>query len=276
MLSLQPHRRCGRALRSLAVLVLSLVNNNCIVVDGFAPPTTATTALSTSTCNNPPLFVGKGIEDFDRELQQQEASSITNKIVEEDDALLEKNIPTTNQNNENNDVSSPFGRISGIDMIGNGPPLDIDDTNLVLYDVFLLMNLVVSISYLVVHRLNIQYVPSSLHEGALLSICWIIAGLGNGAFIYSAIDGHYDPRSMDENGEYEKKGGPRAAGLLAVSTFVTTSSLRIMMALVLAVLQHRRVGLVGSGEELIPLEIIFGLVLMSLWRTFHSVNTPRI
>lgn len=112
--------------------------------------------------------------------------------------------------------------------------------------------------------------PSSLNEGALLSICWILAGLANGAFLSSAVDGHYDPRGSD----YEEKGGPNAAGLLAVSTYVTTSSLRIIFALSLAVLQDRPVG--SGGEELIPLEIPFGLALMSAWRALHSANTPRI
>lgn len=152
----------------------------------------------------------------------------------------------------------------------NLPPLDIDDMNLLLYDVVLLMNLSASISFFVTHRLDYYYIPSSLNEGALLSICWIIAGLANGAFLSSAVDGHYDPSGVD----YEDKGGPRAAGLLAVSTFVTTSSLRIAFALALAVSQHRPVG--SGGEELIPLEIPFGLVLMSAWRALHSANTPRI
>jgi hypothetical protein len=152
----------------------------------------------------------------------------------------------------------------------NRPPLDIDDANLLLYDVILLMNLSASISLFVTHRLQYYYIPSSLNEGALLSTCWIIAGLANGAFLSSAVDGHYDPRGVD----YEEKGGPGAAGLLAVSTFVMTSSLRIIFALALAILEHRQVG--SGGEELIPLEIPFGLALMSAWRTLHSANTPRI
>jgi hypothetical protein len=152
----------------------------------------------------------------------------------------------------------------------NRPPLEVDDTNLLLYDVVLLMNLSFSISLFVTHRMDYFYIPSSLNEGALLSICWILSGLANGTFLSSALDGHYDPRGED----YEGKGGPRAAGLLALSTFVTTSSLRIVFALALANLQHRPVG--SAGEELIPLEIPFGLVLMSTWRALHSAHTPRI
>ena len=93
--------------------------------------------------------------------------------------------------------------------------------------------------------------------------------MNNGAFLYSAVNGHYDP--SDEN--YAEKGGPKAAGLLAVSTFVTTCSLRIAFALLLAVVEHRPVG--SGGEELIPLEIPFGLVLMSAWRMLHAEHTIR-
>ncbi len=103
----------------------------------------------------------------------------------------------------------------------------------------------------------------------MLSLCWIIAGLNNGAFLYSAVDGHYDPSDMN----YTEKSGPKAAGLLAVSTFVTTCSLRIAFALVLAVVEHRPVG--SGGEELIPLEIPFGMVLMCAWRTLHAEHTIR-
>jgi len=149
------------------------------------------------------------------------------------------------------------------------PPLDVDDPELLLYDVFLLTTLTVSLSFLVVHRLNFYYIAPGLHESALLSICWIIAGLGNGAFLYSSVDGHYDP-AWDPV-EYAAKGGPRAAGLLALSTYVTTMSLRIVTALVMAVSGGRPVG--TAGEELIPLEILFGLVMMSAWRFVHSVYT---
>ncbi len=157
-----------------------------------------------------------------------------------------------------------------LSFLRNRPPLEVDDTNLLLYDVILLMNLSFSISLFVTHRMDYAYIPSSLNEGAFLSICWIIAGLANGTFLSSAVDGHYDPRGED----YEEKGGPRAAGLLALSTFVTTSSLRIVFALAFANLQHRPVG--SAGEELIPMEIPFGLVLMSTWRALHSAYTPRI
>jgi hypothetical protein len=154
----------------------------------------------------------------------------------------------------------------------NRPPINVDDPTLLLYDVILLMNLSMSISFFVTHRLDYYYLPSALNEGALLSICWIIAGLTNGSFLSSAIDGHYDPRGGID--EYTNKGGPKGAAMLAISTFISTSSVRIVFALIFAVLEHRPVG--SGGEELIPLEIPFGLLLMSTWRAFHSMNTPRI
>lgn len=157
-------------------------------------------------------------------------------------------------------------------LTGNGgPPLRVDDTNVLLYDVLLLLNLSVSISFGVTHRMNLSYISSALDEGSLMCICWIIAGLANGVFLYSAVDGHYDPLGR---GEDNGKGGPKAAGLLALSTFISASSIRILIALSCAVCQHRPVGI--GGEELIPLEIVVGLALMSLWRAVHSSYTPRV
>ena len=147
------------------------------------------------------------------------------------------------------------------------PPLQVEDNSVLLYDVILLVNLSASISFWVTHRMDFQYIGSAISEGSLLSILWIIAGLYHGAFLYSAVDGHYG--SMDE------KGGPKAAGLLGLQTFISTFNLRIVMALLIAVIEHRKVGDV-AGEELIPLELIFGLVLMSCWRALHSSYTPRM
>uniref|UniRef100_A0A7S0B382 Uncharacterized protein n=1 Tax=Minutocellus polymorphus TaxID=265543 RepID=A0A7S0B382_9STRA len=152
---------------------------------------------------------------------------------------------------------------------GGGPPVQVDDTNLLIYDVFLLVNLSASISFWVVHRMNFLFLAESLNEGALLCICWIISGLANGAFLYSAVDGHWDPSGKDAD-----KGGPKAAGLLGLSTFVGASSIRILIALAVAVADHRPVG--SGGEALIPLEILVGLILMSSWRALHSANTPRL
>ncbi len=100
-----------------------------------------------------------------------------------------------------------------------------------------------------------------------MSIMWIGAGLYTGAFLYSAVDGHYNPG--------DERGGPKAAGLLGFQTFLNAVNLRLVFALVSAVLQHRPVGS-GLGEDLLPLEIGFGLVLMGCWRLFHSTFIPRI
>ena len=170
----------------------------------------------------------------------------------------------------NADRDFPLGALwSILTGTGGGPPLQVDDTNLLLYDVFLLLNLSASISFWVVHRMNFMFVAESLNEGALLCICWMLSGLANGAFLYSAVDGHWDPSGKDA-----AKGGPKAAGLLGLSTFIGTSSIRILIALAVAVAQHRPVG--SGGEALIPLEILFGLVLMAVWRALHSANTPRL
>lgn len=232
-------------------------------VGGFAPPL----AVAGGTVGGGRLFVG-GF-DFDpdgdggldgRTREEEEAAPV---------AARPKDDATTSDDPLGNWLSSLTGALTGA-LTAPLPPPDVDDADLLLYDVVLLVNLSASLSFMVVHRLDPSYLPSGLHEGAVLSICWILAGLANGAFLRSAVDGHYDLLSE----EYDAKGGPRGAGLLAVSTFVTTSSLRIIFALAAAVAEHRRVGV--GGEELIPLEIVFGVVLMSAWRCAHSANTPRI
>jgi hypothetical protein len=141
------------------------------------------------------------------------------------------------------------------------PPLQVDDKNLLFYDVFLIINLVVSISFWVVHRMSFDYIGIAFNEGCLLSLCWIVSGLFSGAFLDSAVDGHY--------GSTDERGGPKAAGMLAFQTFINTISLRLIFALAVAFVQHRQVGVVSS-EQLIPLEVGFGMVLMSFWRMLHS------
>jgi len=118
--------------------------------------------------------------------------------------------------------------------------------------------------------MSLENIAPALSEGSLLSILWIIAGLWNGSFLFSATDGHYDINSNDP--EHEGKGGPTSAALLGLSTFVTTANLRVLVALGTSMLEHRKVG-ITNGEELIPLEIAFGLILMSAWRMMHSRYT---
>lgn len=147
------------------------------------------------------------------------------------------------------------------------PPFIVEDTSVLFYDVFLLINLSLSISFWVVHRMEFDHIGNALSEGSLLSILWIISGLYRGAFLMSAVDGHY--------GSDSEKGGPKAAGMLGLSTFLTTANIRIVIALVMAHIEHRPVGSV-DGEMLMPLEIVSGILLMSLWRALHSYHTPRI
>lgn len=150
---------------------------------------------------------------------------------------------------------------------GKRPPVQVDDTNLMLYDVFLLLNLSVSISFWVTHRMSIEYLSASFTEGCLFSILWMASGLYTGAFLYSAVDGHY--------GSGDARAGPKAAGLLGFHTFLNAVNLRLLVALALAVAEHRPVG-TGFGEDVLPLEIGLGFILMSSWRTLHSSSVPRL
>jgi len=208
------------------------------------------------------------------------ARSIRSKKDDSDDEPSPNNASSNSEKNsrERNDSLdksnvdwSPF---TSRDQNGNGPnlfalpPFQIDITNILFYDVFLLLNLSVSISFFAIHRTSLQYITPAFSEGALFCILWIVSGLYYGTFLYSSVTGHYDADQMEEKNIQ----GPVAAGTLALSTFITTSSLRIIVSLAAAWLEHRPVG-VAPGEDLIPLEIGFGLILMSIWRYVWSSYT---
>ncbi len=147
------------------------------------------------------------------------------------------------------------------------PPMQVDDTNLLLYDIFLIVNLSLSISFWVTYRMDFTFLPIAFSEGCLLSIFWIASGLYHGMFLYSAVDGHY--------GSADDRGGPKAAATLALNTYINAVNLRLVFAFLVAVAEHRPAGM-APGEQLLPLEIGFGLLLMSSWRALHSSITPRI
>jgi hypothetical protein len=147
------------------------------------------------------------------------------------------------------------------------PPFHVEDNQLLMYDIFLILNLSVSISILVIHRLSFDYLSAAISEGSLMSILWIISGLFNGGFLRSSIDGHHIPP--------DPRAGPKGAGLLGLHSFIMTSNLRLIIALLFAIYDHRKVG-TGMGEDLMPMEITFGVVLMSVWRLLHSAFTPRV
>jgi hypothetical protein len=177
----------------------------------------------------------------------------------------DRSIETKEEKSIENTAKNFFATFIQENSTRGPPPMQIEDGPLLIYDVFLILNLSVSISFWVVHRLSFTDIVPAFSEGSLLCILWIIAGLWNGAFLYSAVDGHYDV-TKEEN---EGKGGPVSAAMLGLSTFIGTANLRILVALGMAFLDHRKVG-ITDGEELIPLEIAFGMMLMSAWRMLHS------
>lgn len=143
------------------------------------------------------------------------------------------------------------------------PPPEVEDFSVLLYDVLLLLNLTISVSFWVTHRYSFAYLGAALSEGCGLSVCWIVAGLLSGSFLYSAAHGHKGVITEDTTTT------DVAVGALALNTFVNAVNLRLMFALVLAVVQHRPVGS-GVGEDLLGLELGFGLVLMPVWRLLHG------
>lgn len=142
------------------------------------------------------------------------------------------------------------------------PPLLVEDFNLLSGDIFLLVLLSIT-SFWSYYHASLEYLTLALNEASLLCILWIVAGLANGAFLYSAVDGHY--KSGDE------KGGPVAAGMLGLNTSFFVGNLRVILAILVY-----KIGLGEPEKELIILEIGSLIALMSSWRMLHSRTTPRI
>ena len=140
-------------------------------------------------------------DDLRRRRSSEEINSNNGPLLGDLEEPLPPLPPMTPNNNNNKeslaalwkDLSRQFETmIPGVSKF-KLPPLQIDDTNLLLYDVMLLLNLVVSISFWVVHRMQFEFVALAFNEGCLLSILWILAGLYHGAFLDSAKDGHQPP-----------------------------------------------------------------------------------
>ena len=197
--------------------------------------------------------------------------------INDDNTQVRK--PSEKSSNADSDIPSVFQRafdeIPFIHLFNKEgrkrlPPLQVDDFGIMMYDVFLIINLSLSISIWVTHRLDVTFLPYALNEGCLFSILWIASGLYHGSFLYSAMDGHYP--LDDEQG----RGGPMAAAALAFNTYINAINLRLISALVGALIEHRKVGEGSPMEDLIPLEIGYGLILMTMWRALHSQVTPRV
>jgi hypothetical protein len=158
--------------------------------------------------------------------------------------------------------------LSQLSRKGKPPPIQVEDINVLLFDTILIINLAVAISYFVIQRMNLGFVGLAFNEGCLMSLFWITSGLYTGAFLYSAVDGHYGSSNTDQ-------GGPKGAGILAAHTYVNAINMRLLFALIASVCEHRPVGSV-LGEQIMLLEIGFGLLLLVLWRMLYSNLAGRM
>lgn len=213
----------------------------------------------------------------DEEREDFEPPTNTDGVIEVNNPL--RRSPEKNNNDNAKDAPSivrrifneiPFVHLFYTEGRKKLPPVQIDDFGVMMYDVFLIVNLSLSISFWVTHRMDFSFIPYAFNEGCLLSILWIASGLYHGSFLYSAMDGHYP---LDDE---EGRGGPMAAAALAFNTYINVINLRLVSALIGAWIQHRKVFDGSPMEELIPLEIGYGLILMTLWRLVHSQVTPRV
>jgi hypothetical protein len=257
------------------IMALLMVHSCCsISVTAFAPNIAIPRTKSVSgKRSRSPAPLKNRLSIFEKRLSMSSEATDPNDGPSRDDNNDTGSVTTTPTEKKNRGwvdelrETSPFFQAFLPKAERKIPPLLVEDNPLLLYDILLILNLTASISFWVVHRMSFDYIAPAISEGSLMCILWIISGLFNGAFLYSAVDGHYNPS--------DDRAGPKAAGMLGLHTFINTASLRVILALVTAIVEHRPVGAV-PGEDLVPLEIAFGLVLMSLWRLLHSSFTPRI
>jgi hypothetical protein len=299
------------------LLLTAFMASVLCLCQGFAPSSfltnsrhsTSDSLLKYSRLQNELQMSSRGAEEVPDNRQRRSSSRSTNPTRDQNNSRdpdkdvsspsYSSNSNNSNNNDDNalwNDVSNQLKTLPGGSQF-KMPPLQVDDPNLLLYDIFLLLNLVVSISFWVVHRMQLEFISLAFNEGCLLSILWIVSGLYHGAFLESAKDGHQQPNisssintqqqqeeqdttQKDNNSWWtgqssSRQGGPPAAGLLALNTYINTISLRLLCAFAVAVVQHRQVGM-DPMEQFITYEVGFGLVLMSVWRSVHSAFTPRV
>jgi hypothetical protein len=228
-------------------------------------------AFRTSSCRRTAAAGAASVVRLGMSSRSDEPTTIAESSSKDSQEQQQQQPKDEEESNENGMLQEMSKRFEQLNLENpykaKRPPAQVDDTPLLFYDVFLILNLVVSISFWVTHRMDFTYIAPALSEACLVSLLWIASGLYTGAFLYSAVDGHY--------GSSDERGGPKAAGLLGFHTFLNAVNLRLLVALLMAVAQHRPVGS-GMGEDLLPLEIGFGFMLMSGWRTLHSSNVPRL
>jgi hypothetical protein len=274
MLALLPRRRCSVPMATIALAIL-VIQKQVSWCDGFGcgqsslplrflPPRLAAqedTKTNAALPGSRPYLIKASLCFSSRRSDDWYG----NDKQEEDEPSEFKDIDPP----ERNPTQSLLDSISAYwqTLQNRRPPPQVEDVDVLFYDIFLIINLTVSISFWVVHRLDVSYLGAAFNEGCLMCLLWIGSGLSTGAFLNSAVDGHF--------GSSSERGGPKAAAMLALHTFLNAINLRLLFALAVAVVQHRPVG-IAVGEQLMPLELGFGLCLMMFWRLVHSSFVPRV
>ena len=128
----------------------------------------------------------------------------------------------------------------------------IEDKEVLAYDIFLILNLFVAISTFVTHRSSpLIHMNEALSNGSLFAICWILAGVYHGAFLFSSSN------------------NPFKAGTMALTTFISTCNIRLVLELLFqSLVLHQKL-------EFEWLEFVVGITLMSSWRWLHSAYVNR-
>jgi len=228
--------------------------------------------------------------------ENEDSSKSDPKNVQHDKNFL-NNLNTKKKSKQESDEKISGFSLEKRKLFIPNPTDRIQDVQLLLFDVFLLLNLTLSASFWVVYRLDVaKTMTVALNEGCIFVICWIISGVLNDAFRIKVSS----LRDSDEKVSPELK--------TAINTFMLASVLRLGLALLawatspasMDGLQfgNDTVGIMsmveqahqtasstfasnsditsflgirdGQSAKLIPLEFGVGAILMTTWRMVHS------
>uniref|UniRef100_A0A7S2QVV8 Uncharacterized protein n=1 Tax=Triparma pacifica TaxID=91992 RepID=A0A7S2QVV8_9STRA len=187
------------------------------------------------------------------------STSLSTKATPDSEPTNDKDDDSSKSNNSlfqlitdtiSNSINNSIDNSSLRRNITNRPPLNLDFAlPLIIYDVFLLMNLSISLNLWVYHSISLlppfTGLNSAFVEGSRLSVCWEISSISSS---------FYHPPNV--------KSEP---AIRAATAYTTATALLLTEELARAAMDN---GI--AGNLFLAQEIGFGGLLMVVWRTMHS------
>ncbi|GMI30930.1 hypothetical protein TrCOL_g7265 [Triparma columacea] len=164
------------------------------------------------------------------------------------------NLPSSPSIPPFNKFQTFLNKTKGNNFVSSRPPFNAEfATPLILYDVFLLLNLSISIKLWLYHSVSLTPPFTGLTQafasGSRLSVSWVTACL---------ISNFYHPPNCFDTSNIIKR---------SMSASVTTASILLSFELIQSVFEATQ-----AGDTYVAQEIAMGTVLMVIWRLAFSVQ----